>query len=440
MTVDASEIPDFTAERDRRLDAVFGFIEALRRAGVQVTANAGIDALRALSEVGFDDREQARAALRATLVTREEDLARFDRLFPAFWARLAGEDDGVGPDEEHSFPEDHSPYGSEHPDPGRSDDDESGRTVGDNECKPNDADIEEVAERLLAVAGTEGTDGPDDEDTVATETAVYSPTGARERVVVGHVDDELTVAVDRLGDAIAGLRGRRWTSRGDRSVAPRRTLRRSFATGGIVLSVPTRDRKRPAVRAVFLVDVSRSVLDVIDRQFVIGFLQRAHKSWRDIRSFFFDTSIREVSDVFAAGSSRETLEALERAENEWGGGTRIGHTIDSFRRNYPHAVERDTVVFVVSDGLEVGEVELLEERMAWLNRRSRAVLWLNPLAASRGYEPTCRGMEASLPYIDGLFSLTSPEDLLEVARQVEQRGIHGQIGYEYDFRMLPSGR
>lgn len=437
MTVDVPEIPDFTTERDHRLDAVLGFIEVLRRADVQVTANAGIDAVRALSEVGFDDRKRVQTALRATLVTRQKDLVTFDHLFPAFWARLTSEDDDIGFDEKHGLPEDSSSYGSENVDPERSDGGEARRTEDSGENEHSGSDIEKVAERLLATAGTEETDGTDDEDDAALETTVYSPIGTKERIVVGHVDD-LAVAVDRLGDAISGLRDRRWTSRDDRSVDPRRTLRRSFATGGTVLSVPTRDRKRTAVRAVFLVDVSRSVLDVIDRQFVIGFLQSAHESWRDVRSFFFDTSIREVSDAFAAGSSQETLKTLERAENEWGGGTRIGHTLDLFRRDYPYAVERDTVVFVISDGLEVDEVDLLEERMAWLDRRSRTILWLNPLAASQGYEPTCRGMEASLPYIDGLFSLTGLEDLLEVARQIEQRGIHDQIGYEYDVRMLPS--
>ena len=72
--------------------------------------------------------------------------------------------------------------------------------------------------------------------------------------------------------------------------------------------------------------------------------------------------------------------------------------------------------------------------MTWLSRRSRAVLWLNPLAASAKYEPTCRGMAASLPYVDGLFALAGPEDLSEVARQVNRHGPHGPIGYEHDFR------
>jgi len=62
------------------------------------------------------------------------------------------------------------------------------------------------------------------------------------------------------------------------------------------------------------------------------------------------------------------------------------------------------------------------------------VLWCNPLAASPEYEPTCRGMAASVPYVDGLFAFTGPDDVAEMARQLAKRGAGGAVGYEYDAR------
>jgi uncharacterized protein with von Willebrand factor type A (vWA) domain len=41
-----------------------------------------------------------------------------------------------------------------------------------------------------------------------------------------------------------------------------------------------------------------------------------------------------------------------------------------------------------------------------LRRRSAALVWLNPLLETPGYEPTARGMRAARPYITTLASVT----------------------------------
>jgi len=180
--------------------------------------------------------------------------------------------------------------------------------------------------------------------------------------------------------------------------------------------------------------VSQSVLDTIDRGFLIDFLRRAVEEWRTVRVFFFDTAVREVTDAFRTRTPLEALDALEAAEAAWGGGTQIGQAIETVKREHPDAVDRNTTAVVISDGLEVGEIELLERGMSWLSAQSAAVLWCNPLAASPEYEPTCRGMAAAMPYVNGLFAFTGPDDVAEMARQLTQRGTAGPIGYEHDGR------
>ncbi|MFB6359965.1 MAG: VWA domain-containing protein, partial [Halobacteriales archaeon] len=214
----------------------------------------------------------------------------------------------------------------------------------------------------------------------------------------------------------------------------RRALRRSFGAGGTVPDIPWRQQQRSDVLAVVLVDVSQSVLDTIDRGFLLRFLRELYDAWRDVRIFFFDTHVREVTDAFAVPSTQGALLALERAEAEWGGGTRIGHAFETVRTEHPYAIDRESTVFVISDGLEVDEIERLEAEMAQVHRKSNAVFWLNPLATSTEYEPTCRGMAASLPYIDGLFPFSDAADVEEMARQLRLRGLGGSIGYQYDRR------
>jgi uncharacterized protein with von Willebrand factor type A (vWA) domain len=62
---------------------------------------------------------------------------------------------------------------------------------------------------------------------------------------------------------------------------------------------------------------------------------------------------------------------------------------------------RGAIVTIVSDGWERGDVGLLEEELARLQRTSRALLWLNPLAGDPGYEPLAAGMAAALRHVEG---------------------------------------
>ena len=55
---------------------------------------------------------------------------------------------------------------------------------------------------------------------------------------------------------------------------------------------------------------------------------------------------------------------------------------------------------MVSDGYDTGAPELLGREMAALRRRTRRIVWLNPMIGWQGYEPTAGGMAAALPHID----------------------------------------
>jgi hypothetical protein len=244
---------------------------------------------------------------------------------------------------------------------------------------------------------------------------------------------DLGPAFEALTGSLAGLRGRRFGPGTDHADV-RRALRSSVSTGGTLLSVPRREYRRTAVRALVLVDVSRSVLDVVDRRFLVEFLRLARSEWRDARVFFFDEDLREVSESLDAPTPAAATRALSAAEEAWGGGTRIGGSLASLHDRSPEAVDRRTVVFLVSDGLEMGDVGTLERELSWLSRRGKRVFWLNPLAAGEAYEPTARGMAAALPYLDGLFAFAGPEDVAELARQLRRQGPGGRIGYEFDPR------
>jgi uncharacterized protein with von Willebrand factor type A (vWA) domain len=424
------ETPDFVAARDHVIGQIVGFVRQLRAAGVSVPANAALSAAAALSEIGLDDRTRVRAAMHASLVTDPRDRETFDELFPGFWYRLRTGLEATAA---------HDEAGDRAGDAG-----EGGPTV-DVEGSLADASADVSAEGGGEHEDGEGevqsrriaeTDAPDEETAVTDRRpGTYSVAGEGSRVRDGSIGtgvDRSTIR--RFARALATLPGRRWTrSQSGPAVDVRRALRESVDTGGVALSLPRRERTLAAFRTCVIVDVSRSVLDAVDRGLLLAFLDALVADGRSVRVFFFDTDIEEVTGVFRDRRG-DPAAALERAEVAWGGGTKIGESLSTLRERWPHAVSRRTVTLVVSDGLEVGDVDELETGMAWLAGRSSAVVWLNPLATSTKYEPTCRGMAAALPYVDGLFAFGSVADLDEVARQLERRGTGGPIGYEYDFR------
>ena len=84
-------------------------------------------------------------------------------------------------------------------------------------------------------------------------------------------------------------------------------------------------------------------------------------------------------------------------------------------------VGRDTVVMIVSDGLDVGEPDVLREAMRELRRRAAGVVWLNPLLETEGYEPTAAGMRAARPHVTTFASVTDQASLMRLSRMVRLR-------------------
>jgi uncharacterized protein with von Willebrand factor type A (vWA) domain len=433
----ADGVPDVVGVRDDVVGTLSTFVRSLRRAGVQVPTNAALTGARALVTVGFDDRSRVRAALRAALLTRPEDVDTFDRLFAEFWRRLrTGLDGGQSGGTDGEVDGSLAPVGAS---------DAATAERNEQTDRGATADSERVASTTTATLGVPGSDHTAELDTdgETVRRATYSPAGRPERITVDvtGVDAEtLDAAVVRLVNALATMRGRRWTRSTDgRRVDVRRALRRSVTTGGAIASIPEKTRRETAPSALVLADVSRSVLDTIDRGFLVQFLRVLVARLRRSEVFFFDDEVRRVTDAVDEPTAAATVRALARAETEWGGGTRIGHAIETVRDEHPTTADHRTVVLIVSDGLEMGDVSVLEDGMTWLSRRSRAVIWLNPLAASPEYEPTAAGMAGALPFVDGLFAFTDTADVVETARQITQYGTTGPIGYQYDPRRRHRG-
>jgi uncharacterized protein len=224
---------------------------------------------------------------------------------------------------------------------------------------------------------------------------------------------QLAALMERLRLAVPSRRSRRVAP--SRSGLPdlRRTLRRSFRTAGEPLERTFRARRRRTRRVVLVLDVSGSMADY--SRALLVFAHAALRTDRRWEAFCFGTRLTRVTRALAVSRPDEALERAAEEVVDWNGGTRIGECLKTLLDDYGHrGLVRGAVVVFCSDGLEVGDPELLAEQMARLSRLAYRVIWLNPLKGDEAYEPLARGMNAALPYVDVFaagHNLESLEDL-----------------------------
>jgi uncharacterized protein with von Willebrand factor type A (vWA) domain len=203
----------------------------------------------------------------------------------------------------------------------------------------------------------------------------------------------------RVRLAVPSRRSRRRAPARGGSPDFRRTLRRSFRTAGEPIEQRWRERRRRRRRLVVLLDVSGSMADY--SRALVMFAHAALRADRRFEAFCFGTRLTRVTGALAGSDANDALERAAAEVVDWEGGTRIGESLKGFLDDFGHGgMARGAVVVICSDGLDVGDPELLRGQMARLSRLAHRVVWVNPLGEDPAYEPLARGMKAALPYVD----------------------------------------
>lgn len=361
MKADARASYDFTAHLSR-------FCRALREHGLLVGPQETADAVRAVSGVDMMSELRVYWSLRALLPSRREELAVFDRLFSQFW---------------NFAPLDAPPRADADPkaDFGQT------RTVG----------------RLPRGLGVPE-DDPQSQDTVIqllrTGASARHVVSARDLSGLGGDDlSELSRVAARMVRALAARPGRR-RKRDRRKGTPdlRSAMRLSLATGGDAVRIP-RLRRAPRVpRLLVVLDVSGSM----DR-YALLLLQLAYavgQRTKRVETFVFSSAVTRVTREMSAPSFGEAFARISAAVNHWSGGTRIGESLARINARHKRLQDRHTTVFLMSDGWETGDPKDLAREIARTSLRVRNLIWLNPMAGTKDFQPLARGLRAAAPYVD----------------------------------------
>ena len=374
---------------------IAGFGRALRRAGVPVDSARIALGIEASQLVGLERRDDLGAALESVLVGREEDRFVFRELFDAYFR-----DPGMA----NKLLAQMLPRGEGKPEP----------------VKRRPRVQEALAPR--PPGGAPETQRADEEmrfDAVMTASdlqrlrhADFNALSGQEYRLVERLARDVALPVPTVAArrTVAGARGARphWA----------RAMREAARTGGELLHLPRRMRRRQPLPLLVLVDVSGSMERYA--RLLLAFLHAAmHHGRSRCDVFAFGTHLTDLSGAFRLADTDEMLVAAGRAIDDFAGGTRLGDSLAMLRRQHARRlVGRRTLVLLVTDGLDTGEQDVLEREMGWLRRHSRRVLWLNPLLRFAGYEPLARGAQVLHLQAHGMLAVHNIATLDQLAASI----------------------
>ncbi len=367
-------------DEDAVLTDLVAFTRLLRNAGVPVTPDRTATYLRALREVDLASEVATYWAGRLTLCSDPDDVARYDQAFHAWFSSDPREQRMGRP----APPKPRAATIAALSSPERSG---SGDDDGD------------VPELRVAASGEEVLRDRDIADLTI---------GEREHL-------RRMLALLRPKPPHRRARRRRPARRGEADA--RRTLRATLRHAGEIPGLSRRDRHERPRRVVLLLDVSGSMAPYAD-----ALLRFAHvltrRTPQAVETFTLGTRLTRVTRELRQRDPERALRDAGNAIPDWSGGTRLGEVMAAFLDRWgQRGVARRAVVVVFSDGWERGDTELLGEQMARLARLAHAVVWVNPHAGKRGYEPVQGGIAAALPHVDRLLaghSLATLQELTEV--------------------------
>jgi len=415
------------------------FCDELRREGVKVGTSEILDAFMALSEVSWDQREDFRETLAATLAKSQEDRHLFEVLFDRFFFN-AVEASAI----EKGLRDERFEGGE------RIDLEDLRAQIQAAIRAGSDGEMADLARLAVAAFGAQGESsgvigvdvqrirralelrGSGPQQGEGEEGLDRERLRRFERMLRRELERSLIQRTESLPPArplaefdralpsgplqdlaqvhrvVAQMKRRLATHgheargrRRSRVVDVRRTMRASLETGGVPLRLKYRPKRPRRPEIYVLCDVSTSVTSA--SVFFLSVLHALHDAFRKLRSFAFVERIDEVTEIFERERSFRTISgriAREAGVSDVSGYTDYGRVWQEFFARVGDDLDPRSTVIVLGDartnGREphapmFGHVAERAGRTFWLNPEPR-LYWNYGDSVMAAYEPYCDGV------------------------------------------------
>jgi uncharacterized protein len=406
------------------------FFRAARGAGVRVSPAESIDAMKAVADVGFSDRDILRDTLLLTLAKNQDEKRALGETFDLFFSQPEVKDE--------TAPEDaaENAANSATPDATTAETGEPGATAPEmgalaqmlmsqdrnavaaalaNAANAaslsdiryftqrgifstrilNQLGIERLRDDLDALTSTNPAQaerlaaaltalrenvsevvsqalvlyGREESENLRNEILRNAPLARLERRQVEQMKALIRAIARRLRERYSKPRKRQ--RRGHLDI--RRTLRRNAAWGGVPFLTSWKRRHRDRPQIVALCDVSGSVAQVSD--FFLLLIHSLHEVVDDVRSFAFSGHLIEVSDILDTKSPEEAMSEIMSKVGF--GSSDYGGSLVDFEKGWIKTVTPKTTVIVLGDA-RTNNLDPRADILRRISERSKRLVWLNP--------------------------------------------------------------
>ena len=159
----------------------------------------------------------------------------------------------------------------------------------------------------------------------------------------------------------------------------RRTIRAGLSTGGALCRLHRKPHHSRRKRIVMLCDVSGSMLRF--SEFAIRFIKSLSEVSDHSEIFLFSEQVQRVNP-FVALQNMDLFSSYVRTSGVWGRGTNVGRALEAVMATAPPVLTPNTVLLVLSDAKSVS----LDQAEASLMRAGKAagsVIWMNPIPEAK---------------------------------------------------------
>jgi len=356
MTADRFDSVETTIDFCLRL---FGL---LRKNGIKLGTLQTIACTRAVAALNTVRHDSLLVVCRLTLINRKEDLFHLQQLFSLLLEAYR-----------------------------------SPASENDDELDDPDED------RSLTVKRRVGTDesSSDDDDELA-EIEGYSVAEVDHHKDFRYMPKEeypaILAVLEQIAKKYASVKRRKIEkSKRNGKIDLRSSVRESVKFDGEIINWRYKKKSLTHTRLVIVVDVSGSmeVYSIFLLNFLYFLNQNRHLK---IDVFVFSTRLQPLTEYFRLKNFQAMLDAVSLHFSGWSGGTKIGAAIDELNESYASKITAKSVVVIMSDGWDTGDVEVLDHAMATLSNRAKSIVWINPLKGDANYEPLALGIATARPY------------------------------------------
>ena len=371
------------------LQQITDFCRLLRQMGINVTTTNQLSWCESVQLIDIGEREAFYHTARTNLIAGESDRETFDTAFNLFWRYPRPEFQAVEMEEQTPEPsalQDLSDAGDE----------------------------QDIVEQWLDTEAEENAEGEEDDPVAYSAEDLLSRKDFSE--FTKEDMEQAREIVAKLAAVLATkLSRRKVVGKKGKTIDFRRSWRQSLVHGGEPLELIRKQQKIKKTKILLLCDVSGS-MDCYAK-FLIQFIYGMQQELREVDVAVFSTHLTDITGLLRRKGLAEGLNEVSNVVPDWSGGTKIGESLLEFYRQFaPSFSAYRSVVILISDGWDRGDVDVLRRSMEMIHRHAYRLIWLNPLLGSDGYQPICRGIRTALPYVDYFLPAHNLESLAQLTR------------------------